>query len=69
VIDAPQRAIQRVIERHAVLQQLLQHGWLHLWRFEGEGLQRYDTGNAAEGEAGEGMSSGARAWRELETAN
>lgn len=69
VIDAPQRAIQRVIERHAVLQQLLQHGWLHLWRFEGEGLQRHETGNAADGEAGEGMTSGAGAWRELEAAN
>lgn len=44
VIDAAQDAIERVIRRHAVVQQLLQHGWLHLWRFGAAGLQRYDAG-------------------------
>ena len=40
VIDAPQDAIERVIERHRVVQQLLDNGWLHLWRFEGQALLR-----------------------------
>jgi len=42
VIDAPAAAIDAVIAKHAVLQQLLQHGWLHLWRFSEAGLQRRD---------------------------
>ena len=45
LIDAPAEAIERVIGRHAVVQQLLDHGWLHLWRFaEGGGFLRYDAG-------------------------
>ena len=44
IIDAPQQAIDRVIERHQVLQQLLGNGWLHLWRYETSGLQRYVSG-------------------------
>ncbi len=41
VIDAPQPAIDAVIGRHEVVRQLLDNGWLHLWRFEGTGLERY----------------------------
>ncbi|MBY0238568.1 MAG: DUF2309 domain-containing protein [Burkholderiaceae bacterium] len=41
VIDAPPAAIDAVIGRHAVVRHLLDHGWLHLWRFAPEGLQRY----------------------------
>ncbi|KQQ45148.1 hypothetical protein ASF61_21110 [Duganella sp. Leaf126] len=41
VIDAPQAAIDAVIGKHAVVRQLLDHGWLHLWRFDQAGLQRY----------------------------
>lgn len=41
VIDAPQAAIEAVLNKHAVVKQLLDHGWLHLWRFEQAGLQRY----------------------------
>ncbi len=37
VIDAPAEAIERVIARHAVVRQLLDNGWLHLWRFADEG--------------------------------
>lgn len=44
VIDAPQQAIATVIGKHAVVRQLLDHGWLHLWRFEQQGLQRYGRG-------------------------
>lgn len=42
VIDAPQAAIEAVINKHAVVKQLLDNGWLHLWRFEEAGLERYE---------------------------
>jgi uncharacterized protein YbcC (UPF0753/DUF2309 family) len=41
VIDAPRAAIDMVIGKQAVLQQLLGHGWLHLWRFVDAGFERY----------------------------
>jgi hypothetical protein len=41
VIEAPAAAIERVIARHAVLQQLLQHGWLHLGCLQGQEIRRY----------------------------
>ncbi|MYM83492.1 DUF2309 family protein [Duganella sp. FT50W] len=41
VIDAPQAAIESVIDKHSVVKQLLDNGWLHLWRFEQAGLQRF----------------------------
>jgi uncharacterized protein YbcC (UPF0753/DUF2309 family) len=44
VIDAPQTAIDRVIGRHATVRQLLDNGWLHLWRFDDAGLHRYAEG-------------------------
>jgi uncharacterized protein YbcC (UPF0753/DUF2309 family) len=44
VIDAPQAAIERVIGKHAVVRQLLDNGWLHLWRCEGQQLLRYVAG-------------------------
>lgn len=44
VIDAPQDAIERVIDRHRVVRQLLDNGWLHLWRFEGQALRQYAGG-------------------------
>ncbi|MGI9216750.1 MAG: YbcC family protein [Hydrogenophaga sp.] len=44
VIDAPQAAIDRVIGQHEVLQQLLDNGWLHLWRFGSAHMQRYAAG-------------------------
>ena len=44
VIDAPQQAIDSIIHKHAVVQQLLDNGWLHLWRFDGAQLQRYAQG-------------------------
>ena len=44
VIDAPQAAIEKVIRKHAVLQQLLDNGWLYLWRFNPSGLLQYELG-------------------------
>ena len=44
VIDAPQQAIEAVISKHAVIQQLLDNGWLHLWRFDQAGFVRYERG-------------------------
>jgi uncharacterized protein YbcC (UPF0753/DUF2309 family) len=44
VIDAPQTTIDVVIGKHAVIRQLLDNGWLHLWRFEQAGLMRYAHG-------------------------
>lgn len=44
VIDAPREAIERVIARHAVVSQLLDNAWLHLWRFDDAGLVRYADG-------------------------
>ena len=44
VIDAPQVAIEGVIGKHAVVRQLLENGWLHLWRFEQSDLVRYEHG-------------------------
>ncbi len=45
VIDAPQPAIERVIQKHAIVRQLLDNGWLHLWRFGEERLERYEAGD------------------------
>ncbi|WP_295537921.1 DUF2309 domain-containing protein [uncultured Pseudacidovorax sp.] len=44
VVDAPQAAIEAVIAGHAVVRDLLANGWLHLWRFEGQALQRWTGG-------------------------
>lgn len=45
VIDASQRAIDCVINKHVVIQQLINNGWLHLWRFDPSQLQRYEHGS------------------------
>jgi uncharacterized protein YbcC (UPF0753/DUF2309 family) len=44
VIDAPAPAIEGVIGKHAVVRQLLDHGWLHLWRYDENRLVRYAAG-------------------------
>ncbi|MGC4243115.1 MAG: Na-translocating system protein MpsB, partial [Herbaspirillum sp.] len=41
VIDAPAEAIDAVVGRHAIVRQLLEHGWLHLWRFGEAGLEQW----------------------------
>ncbi|MFZ5534440.1 MAG: YbcC family protein [Pseudomonadota bacterium] len=45
VIDAPQAAIDAVLARHTVVRQLVDNGWLHLWRFADDGgFQRVQHG-------------------------
>ena len=45
VIDAPAEAIEGVIAKHAVVCQLLDNDWLHLWRFAvDDGFLRYVRG-------------------------
>jgi uncharacterized protein len=44
IIDAPAQAIASVIQKHSIVQQLVNNHWLHLWRFEGAALQRYADG-------------------------
>ena len=43
-IEVPQAAIDAVIAKHAVVRQLLDNGWLHLWRFHKSGFLRYAQG-------------------------
>jgi uncharacterized protein YbcC (UPF0753/DUF2309 family) len=45
VVDAPQAAIDDIVARHAIVRQLLEHGWLHLWRFAGSGLVQWKQGS------------------------
>jgi hypothetical protein len=44
IIDAPQEAINRVIRQHTMIKQLLDNGWIHLWRFDQEQLLQYRLG-------------------------
>ena len=36
--------VQRMARRHAVVRQLVDNGWLHLWRFGAAELERYAAG-------------------------
>ena len=40
VIDAAAESIDRIVQKHAIVRQLVDNGWLHLWRFEGDGFER-----------------------------
>lgn len=44
VIDAPTTTIEHVIYKHDVVWQLVEHGWLHLWCYEGDELKQYAHG-------------------------
>lgn len=44
IIDAPQRAIENVINKHESVRQLVNNGWLHLWRFDQAQFLRYELG-------------------------
>ncbi len=44
VIDASQTSIEAVINKHPVVRQLLDNAWLHLWRFDSAGFERYEYG-------------------------
>ncbi len=41
VIDASAANIERIIGKHTTVKQLVDNGWLHLWRYEGTTLQGY----------------------------
>ena len=43
-IDAPAASIERAIGKNPVLGQLLDHGWMLLWRYAGDTLERYEHG-------------------------
>lgn len=44
-VDAPAPAIERVVGSHAAVRQLVDNGWLHLWRWTDDGhLVRYARG-------------------------
>lgn len=45
VIDAPASSIEQAVARNEVLGRLLDNGWLLLWRYEGDTLQRYERGH------------------------
>ncbi|HEX7388442.1 MAG TPA: DUF2309 domain-containing protein [Castellaniella sp.] len=45
VIDAPADSIKGIIARNPVLGQLCDNGWMLLWRYEGDALQRYVHGS------------------------
>jgi uncharacterized protein YbcC (UPF0753/DUF2309 family) len=44
IVDASQRSIDKVLDKHANVRQLVANGWLHLWRFDRAGLLRYEAG-------------------------
>ena len=44
-IDAPRAAIEAVMAKHAVVAQLVDNGWVHLWRFSATGFDRYHDGS------------------------
>ena len=44
IIDAPSQAIEKVIQKHEAVRQLIDNGWLHLWRFDDARFTRYFDG-------------------------
>lgn len=45
VIDAPRASIEAVLARHAVVRDLVDNGWLHLWRFAPSGFEALRDGS------------------------
>lgn len=45
IIDAPQLAIEKIIQRHGVVRELVDNGWIHLWHFNQTELSRYVDGH------------------------
>ena len=45
-IEAPRDAIDAVIAKHTAVRDLVDNGWLHLWRIveDGRGIERYQGG-------------------------
>ena len=44
LVEAPAVSIERIINKHCVVRQLVENSWLHLWRYEGDSLMRYVNG-------------------------
>ena len=44
IIDAPAPSIESVLSKHAVVRQLVENGWLWLWRFDAAGMRQYQSG-------------------------
>lgn len=44
VIDAPAQRIEQVMQRHAIVRDLVTNGWIHLWRWDGEALLAWRDG-------------------------
>lgn len=44
VIAAPAERIEAVIARRTTVRHLVDHGWLHLWRLDGDAIYRYAAG-------------------------
>jgi hypothetical protein len=44
IIDASAQAIEAVIAKHPLVRDLVDNGWLHLWRFGPAGLERREPG-------------------------
>ena len=53
IIDAPSLAIEKVIQQHEAVRQLIDNGWIHLWRFDGTQFARYRNGSWQALELGE----------------
>ncbi|HEX7380671.1 MAG TPA: DUF2309 domain-containing protein [Nevskiaceae bacterium] len=45
IIDAPAASIANAVARNPILGQILDNGWMLLWRYEGDDLQRYTWGS------------------------
>jgi uncharacterized protein YbcC (UPF0753/DUF2309 family) len=44
-VDAPREMIDAIISRHPTVRQLVEHQWLHLFRFADAGIERRHEGN------------------------
>lgn len=44
IIDAPQASITAVIMKHSIVRHLVDNAWIHLWRFNENGFERYRQG-------------------------
>ena len=51
VIEAPREAMNAVLERHASVRQLCDHGWLHLWALDEDGQLAHRYGGDLQWEA------------------
>lgn len=54
VIEAPRPMIERVLERHPTPRRLVDHEWLHLFRLDERGVERYRNGRWQEAVTGAG---------------